>query len=191
MGRSTLAVVEGRRRVAAHEATDEVTDAATGETPAADGYRELFTGHFGGLVKLATLLGADDPEDVVQEAFVRLHRSHSRLRDPGAALPYLRTTVVNLSRSRLRHLRVVRRGVPGSPDVASAEHSAVLREDHREVVEALLALPARQREALVLRYWLDLSEAEIATAMGISRGAVKSHASRGIAALEVALEARA
>ena len=162
-----------------------------GGAPAAAGLRELFDGHFRGLVRLAALLGADDPEDVAQEAFVRLHRSAGRLRDPAAALPYLRTTVVNLSRSRLRHLRLVRRGVPAAPDVASAEHSAVLREDHREVVAALCALPARQREVLVLCYWLDLSEAEIAETMGISRGAVKSHAARGVAALERALEALA
>jgi RNA polymerase sigma-70 factor (sigma-E family) len=171
-------------RAPAHGTTED------GAAPA-DPLRELFTGHFRGLVRLAALLGADDPEDVAQEAFVRLHRSSGRLRDPGAALPYLRTTVVNLSRSRLRHLRVARRGVPPSPDVASAEHSAVLREDHREVVAALCELPARQREVLVLRYWLDLSEAEIADAMGISRGAVKSHASRAVAALERALEALA
>jgi RNA polymerase sigma-70 factor (sigma-E family) len=152
-------------------------------------FRDLFVAHFRGLVRLAALLGADDPEDVAQEAFARLHGSIGRLRDPGAGLPYLRTTVVNLSRSRLRHLRIVRRGVPGAPDVASAEHSAVLREDHREVVHALLLLPPRQREVLVLRYWLDLSEAEIADAMRISRGAVKSHAARGIATLETMLGA--
>ena len=178
MGRATLAAERGRGQVTAPHR----------EAPPADALHALFTGHFRGLVRLATLLGADDPEDVVQEAFVRLHRSTGRLRDPGAALPYLRSTVVNLCRSRLRHLRVVRRGVPGPPDVASAEHGAVLREDHREVVAALLALPARQREALVLRYWLDLSEAEIADAMGISRGTVKSTASRALAALEKKLE---
>jgi RNA polymerase sigma-70 factor (sigma-E family) len=158
------------------------------DEPLADVLRSLFAAHFRGLVRLATLLGADDPEDIAQEAFVRLHRSSGRLRDQGSALPYLRRTVVNLSRSRLRHLRVVRRGVPAMPDVASAEHTAVLREDHRELIAAVLALPARQREALVLRYWLDLSEVEIADAMGISRGAVKSHAARAIAALERALE---
>jgi RNA polymerase sigma-70 factor (sigma-E family) len=160
-----------------------------GTTGGVDAFRELFTAHFSGLVRLATLLGADDPEDVAQEAFARLHGSIGRLRDPGAGLPYLRTTVVNLARSRLRHLRIVRRGIPGAPDAASAEHAAVLREDYREVVDALLRLPPRQREVLVLRYWLDLSEAEIADAMRISRGAVKSHAARGIATLESMLGA--
>lgn len=66
-------------------------------------YADLFDGHFWGLVRLARLLGADDPEDVVQESFVRLHRKRAALRDPTAALAYLRSTVLNLSRSRLRH----------------------------------------------------------------------------------------
>src|SRR4051794_14099575 len=110
MGRATLDAVDeperGPRQVSAPRQEAEP-----------DALQALFAGHFRGLVRLATLLGADDPEDVAAEAFVRLHRSTGRLRDPGAALPYLRSIVVNLSRSRLRHLRVARRGVPGSPDV--------------------------------------------------------------------------
>ncbi len=80
-------------------------------------YAVLFHAHFRGMVALAALLGADDPEDIAQEAFVRLHRSSGRLRDPDAALGYLRRTVANLSRSRLRHLRVARRhaSVPAEP----------------------------------------------------------------------------
>ncbi len=170
-------------------ASDEASPA--GRAAAFDDFvRDAFPAHFRGLVQLAVLLGADDPEDVVQEAFARLHRSWSRLRDPDAAVGYLRTTVINLTRSRLRHLKVARRDTPAPPPVASAEQAAELGEEHREVVRALAALPRRQREALTLRYWLDLSEAEIAAAMGISRGAVKSHCARGIAALEEALEAR-
>jgi RNA polymerase sigma-70 factor (sigma-E family) len=154
-----------------------------------DGYDELFHGQFPALVRLAAMLGADDPEDVAQEAFVRLHRRSRMLRDPHAAIGYLRTTVVNLTRSRHRHLSVARRLAPDAPpDVASAEHDAVRREDHRELLEAVSRLSARHREALVLRYWLDLTEAEMAEVMGVSRGTVKSHVSRGLDALAALLE---
>jgi RNA polymerase sigma-70 factor (sigma-E family) len=152
-------------------------------------YRELFHGHFAAMTRLARMLGADDPEDIAQEAFVRLHGRRGGLRDPNAAIGYLRTTVVNLTRSRHRHLSVVRRLAPAAPpDVASAEHDAVRRESHRELLEAVGRLSTRHREALVLRYWLDLGEAEMADVMGVSRGTVKSHVSRGLDALAALLE---
>jgi RNA polymerase sigma factor (sigma-70 family) len=157
-------------------------------------YRDLFFGQFAAMTRLAAMLGADDPEDVAQEAFVRLHGRTRTLRDPHAAVGYLRSTVVNLTRSRLRHLAVVRRharsqaATPGQ--VASAEHDAVTRESHHELVAAVQRLTPRHREALVLRYWLDLTEAEMAEAMGVSRGTVKSHVSRGLDALAAELEDR-
>jgi len=152
-------------------------------------YQQLFHGHFVTMTRLAAMLGADDPEDVAQEAFVRLHRRSRMLRDVHASVGYLRTTVVNLSRSRVRHLAVVRRNSPvPSPDAESAEHQAVRREDARELVVALGQLSTRHREALVLRYWLDLSEAEMADAMGVSRGTVKAHVSRGLDALATIME---
>jgi RNA polymerase sigma factor (sigma-70 family) len=157
-------------------------------------YRDLFFGQFAAMTRLAAMLGADDPEDVAQEAFVRLHRRARTLRDPHAAVGYLRSTVVNLTRSRLRHLAVVRRHATRqatAPNhVASAEHDVVTRESHHELVAALRHLSPRHREALVLRYWLDLTEAEMAEAMGVSRGTVKSHVSRGLDALAAELETR-
>lgn len=145
----------------------------------------LFDRHHAELLKLAVLLGAQgDAEDVVAEAFCELYRRWPRLRDPDAAPGYLRSVVCNQVRMRLRHLQVVRRHPdPPASVIGSAEQQVVLREDQREVVDALRALPDRQRQALVLRYWLDLREAEVAAAMGISCGAVKSHTSRGMAAL--------
>lgn len=149
----------------------------------------LFDAHHAQLVRLAVLLGAgQDAEDLVAEAFCELHRRWYRLRSPEAASAYLRSVVCNLARMRLRHLDVVRRHAERTDGqerelVESAESAAVLREDQREVVDALAHLPARQREALVLRYWLGLRETEIAAAMGISAGAVKAHTSRGMAAL--------
>lgn len=152
-------------------------------------YQQLFHGHFATMTRLATMLGADDPEDVAQEAFVRLHRRRRTLRDPHASVGYLRTTVVNLSRSRVRHLAVVRRNSPvTAPDAESAENQAVRHEDARELAAGLGQLSTRHREALVLRYWLDLSEAEMADAMGVSRGTVKSHVSRGLDALATIME---
>lgn len=151
---------------------------------------ELYAAHYRGLVRLAALLLHDvgAAEEVVQDAFVAMHRSWRRLRDPERALPYLRQAVVNRSRSALRHRSVVARHTPHHvPDVPSAEQGAMQALEHREVLVALRSLPPRQREALVLRYYLDLSEADIAAAMGVSRGAVKSHASRGMATLRAAL----
>jgi RNA polymerase sigma-70 factor (sigma-E family) len=140
------------------------------------------------LVRLARLLGADaDAEDVVAEAFYELYRRWDRLRDPSSAAAYVRSAVCNLARMRLRHLQVVRRHAslpsPDPDSVGSAESQVLLQEEHQEVIDALATLPARQRQALVLRYWLDLREAEVAAAMGISKGAVKAHTSRGMAAL--------
>src|SRR5579864_8070678 len=144
---------------------------------------ELFRARYLEMVRLAGLLGADDPEDIAQEAFVRLMNKRPELTDPQAALPYLRAIVCNLTRNRHRHLRVVRLRTPAGVDEGSSEQAAILREDHREVIAALAGLPDRRREAIVLRYWLDLPEREIAAAMGVSPGTVKSHVSRGMAAL--------
>lgn len=157
----------------------------------------LFDAHARELTRLAVLLGAgDEAEDLVAEAFCELHRRWSRLRDRSAAVSYLRSTVCNLARMRLRHLQVVRRQESSDTaaaaasvyDVESAESTVLLREEQRQLVAALARLPERQREALVLRYWLDLREGEIAEAMGISAGAVKSHIFRAMGALGRLLE---
>lgn len=153
----------------------------------------LFRAHYGSLVRLAVLLVDDDgsAEDLVQDAFARLHRRWGRLRDEDAAYGYLRTAVVNGSHSRLRRLRTARRYVaPHDAHLPSPEGDAIVREEHADVRSALRTLPARQREVLVLRYYASFSEAEIADTLGISRGAVKSHASRGLAAVTRSLENR-
>ena len=152
----------------------------------------LYTSHYRQLVRMAALL-LHDPgasEEVVQDAYVRMHRSWHRIRDPEAAVGYLRTTVVNLARSRMRRRLVAQKHAPKPmPDAPSAEHGALEQLERDRVIRALHRLPPRQRECLVLRYYVDLSEAQIAEAMGISPGAVKSHASRGMAALRASLEA--
>lgn len=151
----------------------------------------LYSAHYRSLVRLAALLLRDiaTAEEVVQDAFVAMHGAWRRLRNPDKALSYLRQSVVNRSRSVLRHRAVVEKYAPkGLPDAPSAENGAIVELERSAVVKALGGLPRRQREALVLRYYGDLSEAEIAKTMGISRGAVKSHTARGMAALRSVLE---
>jgi RNA polymerase sigma-70 factor (sigma-E family) len=149
----------------------------------------LYAAHWRQLVRLSVLLVRDvgTAEEVVQDAFVAVHARWSRLREPDRALSYLRQAVVNRSRSALRHRAVVARH---AATTRIWDASDPTREtDRREaVLEAMRALPDRQREVLALRYYLDLSEAQIAETLGISRGAVKSHASRGAAALRSLLE---
>ena len=152
---------------------------------------ELYSQHYRALVRLAALLVRDTPtaEEVVQDSFVAMHGGWERLRDTEKALAYLRQAVVNRSRSVLRHRTVVDKNLQKAPpDMPSAEHGALVLLERSAVVAALRGLPDRQREAIVLRYYADLSEAQIATAMGISRGAVKSHTARGMTALRAALE---
>jgi RNA polymerase sigma-70 factor (sigma-E family) len=154
---------------------------------------QLYAAHWRGLVRLSVLLVRDQgvAEEVTQDAFVAVHARWSRLRDPDKALAYLRQTVVNRSRSALRHRAVVQRHADRrtAPLVeAGADQAALVGDRRAAVLDAMRELPQRQREVLALRYYLDLSEAEIAEALGISRGAVKSHASRGAAALRLLLQ---
>jgi RNA polymerase sigma-70 factor (sigma-E family) len=152
---------------------------------------ELYSMHYTALVRLAAMLVRDTPtaEEVVQDSFIAMHDGWERLRDTEKALAYMRQAVVNRSRSVLRHRMVVEKNQQKPPpDMPSAEHGALALVERSAVIAALRDLPERQREAIVLRYYADLSEAEIADAMKISRGAVKSHTSRAMAALRVALE---
>ena len=152
---------------------------------------ELYSSHYRALVRLAVLLVRDVPtaEDVVQDSFVAVHEGWQRLRDAESALAYLRQAVVNRSRSVLRHRAVVAKyPEKPSPDMPSAEHGALVQLERSAVAATLRKLPGRQREAIVLRYYADFSEAEVAAAMGISCGAVKSHTARAMAALRADLK---
>jgi RNA polymerase sigma-70 factor (sigma-E family) len=165
-----------------------MTMLATAEEAAIDAdtaLEQLYAVHYAGLVRMAVLLLRDQAlaEDVVQDSFVAMHGHWDRI-DPAKAPAYLRQTVVNRSRSALRHRTVVARHRPEPPpDAAPADHGVLDTERRTRVLDALAELPDRQREVLVLRHYLDMSEADIAATLGISRGAVKSHASRGAAAL--------
>lgn len=187
--RERFPLVEATAAERASEPVAEPADLADLDREAA--LARLFDLHYPSLLRLAVLLGADDAEDVVAEAFYQLYRRWQRLRTPEAAASYLRSVICNQVRMRLRHLLVVRKHAESIMSSAeSAENLALLRDDQRVLVEALHRLSTRQREALVLRYWLGLKECEIAEAMGISAGAVKAHTARGIATLTRIMEVR-
>lgn len=150
----------------------------------------LYTDHYRSLVRLSAMLLRDTgaAEEVVQDAFIAMHGAWRRIREEDKALAYLRQTVVNRSRSVLRRRVVADKHAPTpGPDMPSAEAGALSRLESDRVMACLRRLPERQREALVLRYYGDLSEADIAAAMKVSKGAVKSHTFRGMAALRAML----
>ncbi len=151
------------------------------------GLDEVFRLHRAGLVRLAAFILGDRgaAEDVVQDVFVRVHQRGPIDGDPQY---YLRSAVINGCRTTLRRSRLIRRHAgqqerqsPCPP--LTAEEAAMLAEDRRRVLAALATLPRRRREVLVLRFYLDMSEAEIAKMLGISPGTVKSTAARGLATL--------
>jgi RNA polymerase sigma-70 factor (sigma-E family) len=148
----------------------------------------LYRGHALGLIRLAYVMLGDKPtaEDVVQEAFFGLYRRWRHLADPDKALPYLRASVLNGSRSVQRRKRREARSPGGTPG-ASADPT-LTSDERRTVVDAMRHLPDRQREALVLRFFLDMSDAQIASEMGISAGTVRSTTHRALTALGIALK---
>jgi RNA polymerase sigma-70 factor (sigma-E family) len=156
-----------------------LSSAATREVTA------LYQVHALGLVRLAVIMLGDleAAEDVVQDAFLGLYRQWGGLSDTSRALAYVRSSVLNGCRTAIRRKSRYRRTVFAETAFESAEAGALTGEEHRAVVAAIRKLPHRQREALVLRFYMDMDEAEIAQAMRISRGSVKSATSRAIAAL--------
>jgi RNA polymerase sigma-70 factor (sigma-E family) len=147
---------------------------------------DLFEYHAVRLIRMAVLLLGDQSsaEDVVQDAFLGLYRGAARLRDPANAVAYLRASVLNGCRSVLRSRKRAWSLIPAhDPPVWSAESAAMAGEDRREVLRAVTRLPRRQREVLVLRYYVNLTDQEIAADLGVTRGTVASTASRALAAL--------
>ncbi len=152
--------------------------------------RALYDQHYRPLLKLASF-SVDDLgscEEVVQDAFVSLLTGHRHI-EPGKEVAYLRVAVLNNSRSALRKRRVRRDKQPPAPLPAPGPESDALThiEDHN-MLRLLRGLPQRQADVLILRYYLDLSEAEIAATLDMAPGTVKSHAHRGLARLSALLE---
>jgi len=139
------------------------------------------------LVRLARFFVDDRAaaEDLVQEAFIRLARSLHRIRDPASATAYLRAIVLNLARDHNRRgLMSLRHQPPADPEPTSVEEQVTGRDEARRLVAALRTLPRRQRDCLVLRYYLELPVAEVATTLGLSPNSVKTHLKRGLRSLE-------
>lgn len=162
------------------------TEASESDVVSGGGLDELYARHIGAGVRLAFLLTGDRPhaEDLAQEAFIRCVGRFRHLRRPDAFEAYFRRAIVNLHTSGLRRRRLERewlskegaesaRRVSSQPDVGARE----------DLWKALATLPARQRAALVLRYYEDLSERETAEVLGCSVAAVKSLVARGGEAL--------
>src|SRR5690242_663153 len=145
-----------------------------------------------GLIRLAYVMLGDRPsaEDVVQEAFCGLYRQWGRLDGADGALYYVRASVLNGCRSVLRHRAVRRRGLAEQPPAVSAEAVVLGGEEREEVIRALVGLPHRQREVLMLRFYCDLSDEQIARVMGIGPSTVRSTAHRALQALGRTLKER-
>ncbi|MEU8460657.1 SigE family RNA polymerase sigma factor [Streptomyces sp. NPDC029003] len=184
------APAEGTAGAAGTVAADGARPVVAGTT--VDHLTETYQAHYRSLLGLAALLLDDTAscEDVVQEAFIRVHSARNRVRDRDKTLAYLRQTVVNLSRSALRRrilgLKLLSKPMP---DMASAEEGAYDQLERDDLIKSMRGLQRRQREVLVLRYFADMTEAQVAETLGISLGSVKAYGSRGIAALRVAMEA--
>lgn len=154
---------------------------------------DLFAAEGASLVRLARIFcdDRDAAEDLVQEAFIRLHRSAGTIRDPGRSAAFLRSILINLARDHnrrglmsLRHTSSMKKPEPdqGFEDLAVDNH------DDRIVLDAVGRLPDQQRACVALRFYLELSESETAEALGISKSSVKTHTRRALAALEAAVE---
>lgn len=158
---------------------------------AAPTFDELYQSQWWPMVRLA--MGLVDEvhvaEDVVQDAFTAVYRHWAGIRDPRAAIGYLRRAVVNHARSALRRRMTARKHEKdlAEPTIDGADVTSLLSAEHDLVRRALAGLPERQREVLTLRYLADLSDVEIAAATGLSPGGVRSSSSRGLAALRASL----
>ena len=179
-----------------------VQGGASSEAPTATGeaqvdadelVADLFSQEGRSLVRLARLFCDDRnaAEDLVQEAFIRLHRSAQTIRDRQRAPAFLRSIVLNLARDHnrrglmsLRHQHA-RRTTDTTQDL---DEDVIAHGDDRVVIEALRLLPTRQRECLVLRFYAQMTEREIAATVGISPNSVKTHCRRGLRSLESILE---
>jgi RNA polymerase sigma-70 factor (sigma-E family) len=153
----------------------------------------LYAAEATNLVRLARFFVDDRAaaEDLVQEAFIRLSGSRERLREPSASVAYLRAIVLNLARDHNRRgLMSFRHRPPADTGETPVEDQVAGREEARAVVSALRELPRRQRDCIVLRYYLELPVTEVAATLGLSTNSVKTHLQRGLRALEARLADR-
>ena len=182
-----------KKRPMAVEVAPVAADLAVGPAPEPfdEGLIELYRTYAADLLEMLWVFVGDKAtaEDLVQEAFIRVHRAWPRIEQGSAARAYLRTSAFNLARSGFRRKVVALRHRPAqTPPASSPEVDVVLSEDQREVAAALRGLPARQRQCVVLRYWSDLGDREVADELGISVNSVKTHLRRAMVGMEKQLE---
>lgn len=156
-----------------------------GRADAPDAITALYQAQALSLTRLAHVMLGDKQaaEDVVQEAFCGLYRRWEQLADRSKAPHYLRASVLNGCRTALRRDKARRQLADPEGRVVSAEAIALAGEQQRQVMRAVRSLPDRQREALILRFYLDEPDAEIARLMGIRESTVRSTTHRALAAL--------
>jgi len=163
-------------------------------TSSPPGFDDLYRDQWWPMLRLATGLvdSVGAAEDVVQDAFTAVYRQWDEIRDPAAAVGYMRAAVVNRARSVLRRRGVARRHlhVVVEETAEPADHTSIRAAEHEQVRTVLGTLPDRQREVLTLRYLADLTDAQIAAATGLAEPSVRSAASRGLAALRAVLGAQ-
>jgi RNA polymerase sigma-70 factor (sigma-E family) len=153
---------------------------------------DLYVAHYRQLVGLAQLIlgGNAAAEGIVQEAFIRVCGSRSKIRDPDRAASYLRIATMNLARSVMRRQQTARRHAPDPPaEPAGPEEPVLTKVRNVGVMDALRQLPWRQQQVIMLRYYADLSVLETAQTLQISAATVKTHGSRALAGLREALHA--
>jgi RNA polymerase sigma-70 factor, ECF subfamily len=154
----------------------------------------MYWRHADAAIRLAFLLTGDrhSAEDIVQDAFVRLFGRFQELRNPEAFETYLRRTVVNLSRDRFRRLKLERINTQRDTSYPQIDYMREIGsqiEDREQIRQALRDLPHRQRAALVLRFYTDLSEQQTAEILQCSVTAVKSLVSRATTSLRKSIGA--
>jgi RNA polymerase sigma-70 factor (sigma-E family) len=162
---------------------DRVVDTDTREAA----MRTLYERSHGDMVRFAAFLcgDADAAEDIAQEAFVQVFRSWDNITDHDRLDAYLRVTVVNNVRGRHRRQTTADANpVPHLTAVASAEDDALGRVGRDVVLAAVADLPLKQRASVVMRYWMRMTESEIAADLNISVGSVRTHIKRGTKTLE-------
>jgi DNA-directed RNA polymerase specialized sigma24 family protein len=169
----------------------QVVDASSDQGWDADhAVTTLYSLHYRSLVRLAAVLVRDlsASEQIVQDSFVAMHTAWRRLADSDRALSFLRRAVVSRSRSVQLHGVIAGKLAPTmAHEIPGAAHEGITLLEGFALVAMLQTLPPRQREVLVLRYYADLSEAQIASAVGIRKGAVERHAARAMSTLHAEL----
>lgn len=147
-----------------------------------DGMRALYDRWHADMVRFAAFLtgSVHAAEDVAHEAFAKVFDAWDRIDDPGRADAYLKKTVVNVARGRHRRSKVAERHQERHlVALPSAEDEVLGRISRERVLGAVAALPLRQRACVVMRYWMRMTESEIAESLDVSVGSVRTHVKRG------------